>query len=494
MDNLYLRSVYIYSNFVDTHFEIDIAPEKNSQFKHLLLTGKNGSGKSTVLNCIYKELLNLKSGLKSSSIYYKKLKEKVSKSEIQTIIDKMGYKHPKVELNFSNDVENLKDKTENLVIYIPSQRKFNAQKANANQELSNLEMLKDQQNHITQLINNNQNIIQKKAQINNLLAQNKTINGQIENSEKGRDKLLNEVVATSQNIQSIQLSINKNKVQIENNLTQIEKLKEEVLVLESNVNTNTPNISISKFFQQYLVQKKREQAYAIADGNQELANLHTEWFQKFDKTIQYLFETPDVKMKHEAKISSFYFEIGNKRRFDFNQLADGYGSVIFIIAEIILQQEAYKETNGLSVEPAGIILIDELEAHLHISLQEKILPSLIEMFPNLQFIVCTHSPQILSSINNANIYDLSSHELVTEDLGGISYDVISKEHFGLSSEYSLRATKLLDSAKLLLKKKELSEKQQNQLREIYKELNNLSPEMGYEIYLHLNYPKSTQEV
>ena len=54
----------------------------------------------------------------------------------------------------------------------------------------------------------------------------------------------------------------------------------------------------------------------------------------------------------------------------------------------------------------GIVLIDELETHLHIELQKKILPFLTEFFPNIQFIVTTHSPYILNSISNAKAYDL----------------------------------------------------------------------------------------
>lgn len=57
----------------------------------------------------------------------------------------------------------------------------------------------------------------------------------------------------------------------------------------------------------------------------------------------------------------------------------------------------------------GIVLIDELETHLHIELQKKILPFLTKFFPNIQFIVTTHSPYILNSISNAKAYDLEKH-------------------------------------------------------------------------------------
>ena len=44
----------------------------------------------------------------------------------------------------------------------------------------------------------------------------------------------------------------------------------------------------------------------------------------------------------------------------------------------------------------GIVLIDEIETHLHVELQKKILPFLTNFFPNIQFVITTHSPFILN--------------------------------------------------------------------------------------------------
>ena len=71
-------------------------------------------------------------------------------------------------------------------------------------------------------------------------------------------------------------------------------------------------------------------------------------------------------------------------------------------------------------------MIDEIEAHLHLELQKKIMPILTGIFPNIQFIVTTHSPFILNSIENTVIYDLANHMLVNtpEGLSNIPYDGI----------------------------------------------------------------------
>lgn len=50
------------------------------------------------------------------------------------------------------------------------------------------------------------------------------------------------------------------------------------------------------------------------------------------------------------------------------------------------------------------VLIDEIENHLHPEMQRSILPNLISAFPNIQFIITTHSPLIVGSVKNSNVY------------------------------------------------------------------------------------------
>ena len=69
----------------------------------------------------------------------------------------------------------------------------------------------------------------------------------------------------------------------------------------------------------------------------------------------------------------------------------------------------------------GIVLIDEIEAHLHLEMQRTILGMLTAMFPNIQFIVSTHSPFILNSISNAVIYDLEKKMIVKDGLSNVPY-------------------------------------------------------------------------
>lgn len=70
-------------------------------------------------------------------------------------------------------------------------------------------------------------------------------------------------------------------------------------------------------------------------------------------------------------------------------------------------------------DPGGVVLIDEPENHLHPAAQRELLPSLNKAFPQLQKIVVTHNPFVLSSVRDARVYSLSigDHGVEAEDIG-----------------------------------------------------------------------------
>ncbi len=108
-----------------------------------------------------------------------------------------------------------------------------------------------------------------------------------------------------------------------------------------------------------------------------------------------------------------------------NQLSDGFSSVLQLVSELLLRMEAV--TAG-SYEVSGIVLIDEIETHLHIKLQKAILPFLTDFFPNIQFIVTTHSPFVLTSLNDAVVFDLESKSR-WENMAPMSASTVVEEYF-----------------------------------------------------------------
>ncbi|MRW94504.1 AAA family ATPase [Duganella sp. FT80W] len=96
-----------------------------------------------------------------------------------------------------------------------------------------------------------------------------------------------------------------------------------------------------------------------------------------------------------------------------SQLSDGIRSMLALVGDIAYR--CYKLNNHLGMDAPtltrGIVMIDEVDMHLHPSWQQTVLSDLSAAFPKLQFIVTTHSPQVLTSIASENIRILYRNRL-----------------------------------------------------------------------------------
>jgi predicted ATP-binding protein involved in virulence len=88
-----------------------------------------------------------------------------------------------------------------------------------------------------------------------------------------------------------------------------------------------------------------------------------------------------------------------------DKLSTGYVSIIKIFQEIVAGYSGWTDAENLN-EVEGIVFIDELEPHLHISWQTKIISILREFFPKTTFYISTHSPLVLAGLKNGEGYEL----------------------------------------------------------------------------------------
>ena len=96
-----------------------------------------------------------------------------------------------------------------------------------------------------------------------------------------------------------------------------------------------------------------------------------------------------------------------------SELSDGYHVFIALVADIARRAVMLNEFDGADA-PArveGVVLIDGLDLHLHPRWQRVALPRLRNVFPRLQLVVTTHSPQILSSVDNRQVRRLFDGKL-----------------------------------------------------------------------------------
>ncbi|MFT4925077.1 MAG: putative ATP-binding protein involved in virulence [Phenylobacterium sp.] len=188
---------------------------------------------------------------------------------------------------------------------------------------------------------------------------------------------------------------------------------------------------LSSKFKQHLVNSRSQFAFAQVDGEEEEAkNLNT-WFTTLDEFMSDIFDEP-VKLHFDRKALNYKIESQDGSQLDFNHLSEGYAAILNIVTEIIMRMEAIEHGNFTL---PGIVLIDEIETHLHVQLQKKILRLLSKFFPNIQFIVTTHSPFVLTSSEDAVIYDMETNSYIDakEDLWQYSYEDIVEGYFDTES-------------------------------------------------------------
>ena len=204
------------------------------------------------------------------------------------------------------------------------------------------------------------------------------------------------------------------------------------------------------------------------------------WFNKFENSLKDLFDDNSIKLKFNYRKLNFKIHQDGREDFGLNELSDGFSAVLDIVMNLILRMEKTRE--GLAYDKEGIVLIDEVETHLHIELQKKIMPFLTSFFPNIQFIVTTHSPFVINSINDAVIYDLEK-QIQVEDLSGYSYEGVVEGYFNID-QYSNEAKEKLYRYKELvnkISKSEEDESEEFELRNYFKGIpQNLASEIIYE--------------
>ncbi|AVH70755.1 AAA family ATPase [Nostoc sp. 'Lobaria pulmonaria (5183) cyanobiont'] len=89
-----------------------------------------------------------------------------------------------------------------------------------------------------------------------------------------------------------------------------------------------------------------------------------------------------------------------------NQLSDGEKCLLAMVGDLARRLAIANPSLPDPLEGEGVVLIDEIELHLHPKWQREIIPALTRTFPNCQFIVTTHSPQVISQVKPEGIYIL----------------------------------------------------------------------------------------
>lgn len=219
-----------------------------------------------------------------------------------------------------------------------------------------------------------------------------------------------------------------------------------------------------KEFVKYLLDLKMTEALARNNNKTEKADEIQTWFAKLEQLLKQIFDDKTVELEFDEETFEFHILQHGKEPFDFNTLSSGYQAVLDIILDIIMRMQNQTQ-RSFDFNLPGIVLIDEIETHLHLELQKNIMPFLTAIFPNIQFIVTSHSPFILNSIRNVVIYDLEKNLLVENGLDNVPYDGIVEGYFG-ADKLSDALKQKFEKYKTLVKKKCLSDEELNEVAEL----------------------------
>lgn len=135
---------------------------------------------------------------------------------------------------------------------------------------------------------------------------------------------------------------------------------------------------------------------------------------------------------------------------DIRQLSDGERSLLAMISDLGRRLALANPELENPLHGAGVVLIDEIELHLHPKWQLEIAEKLRSIFPNIQFIVTTHSPFILQTIREGEMISLDK-EILPVDPTGKSLEEVAKYVMDIkNTEYSPRIKSMRETARLYM--------------------------------------------
>ena len=92
----------------------------------------------------------------------------------------------------------------------------------------------------------------------------------------------------------------------------------------------------------------------------------------------------------------------NNTRLKVSQFSSGEKSIFSLVADLAKRLVIANPNQQAPLRGGGVVLVDEIDLHLHPRWQRKIVPKLRDIFPNIQWVITTHSPQVLSEVSKDN--------------------------------------------------------------------------------------------
>lgn len=159
------------------------------------------------------------------------------------------------------------------------------------------------------------------------------------------------------------------------------------------------------------------------DRLEVVRNAINKFLNKFDESARFSdlriererTSSKSIRLGQESIVSSLVID-KDGQKFKFSQLSSGETTILSLVVDIARRLTIANPDIYDKLSSEGIVLIDEIDLHLHPQWQRKFLPALVHTFPSIQFIVTTHSPQVLSHISRDSVFLLEDNKISERDI------------------------------------------------------------------------------
>ena len=162
--------------------------------------------------------------------------------------------------------------------------------------------------------------------------------------------------------------------------------------------------SPNKAVDEIIAQLSRE-VVGIASQLELLQKPANKLIEHINKSIM-TFMPEITELTYEIEPEEGFFVKKADVKLDAKQLSQGERPLIALVGDIARRLIFLNPSLSNPLHGSGLILIDEIELHIHPLWQQNIIINLTETFPNIQFIITTHSPQVLSTVDVKSIRNL----------------------------------------------------------------------------------------
>lgn len=199
---------------------------------------------------------------------------------------------------------------------------------------------------------------------------------------------------------------------------------------------STANIKLMlNWFRKMTIQKYQRQEQNLG----EIPELEAV-YRAMEKCFSLVGGYDDIKVQYNLNTNQLdvHYTTADKCRMKLplNQLSDGYKGTVSLVADIAYRMAVLNPQllDHVVEETEGIVLIDEVDLHLHPAWQQRVLQDLQTIFPKVQFIVTTHAPAVVQSVQSENLRILTEEGILapTSQVYGKDIRSLVQEIMGVS--------------------------------------------------------------